>query len=109
VREFQGFKVSRFQGFKVEAGLAACLFCVVRPAFPIFAKGGRMWATCGRMWGTLSCLRLEAGALVLFGPLHILLEDVGGAEGPIGLAEELTSQQDYVGLSGGNDVLGLLG
>ena len=52
---------------------------------------------------------LEAGAFVLFRPGDLLLEDVGGAKRPVGFAEEFASQQDYVGLSGADDVLGLLG
>jgi hypothetical protein len=51
----------------------------------------------------------EAGAFVLFGPGDLLLEDVGGAQRPVGIAEQFASQQDEVGLPGGDDVLGLLG
>ena len=67
----------------------------------------------GRLGGLPLLLRpfsfLEAGAFVLFGPGDLLLEDVGGAKRPVGIAEEFASQQDYVGLSGGDDVLSLLG
>ena len=41
--------------------------------------------------------------------MRLLLEDVGGAQRPVGIAQEFASQQDEVGLSGGEDVLGLLG
>ena len=68
----------------------------------------------GRLGGLASFLLrpfcfLEAGALVLFGPDDLLLEDVGGTKWPVGFAEEFASQQDYVSLSGGDNVLGLLG
>src|ERR1700678_3679889 len=52
---------------------------------------------------------LEAGSFVLLGPCDLLLENRGGAKRPVGIAEELASQQDYIGLAGGNDMLGLLG
>jgi hypothetical protein len=68
----------------------------------------------GRLGGLTSFLQrpfcfLEAGALVLFGPSDLLLEHMSGSKRPVGFAEEFASQQDYVGLSGGDDVLGLLG
>ena len=35
------------------------------------------------------------------------MEDRGGVEGPVGVAEELTGEQDEVGLTGANDLVGL--
>ena len=52
---------------------------------------------------------LEAGTFVLSRPCDLLFEDIGGTQRPIGIAEEFASQQNNVGLSGRDDVLGLLG
>src|ERR1700678_3744569 len=54
------------------------------------------------------CELREAGALVLFRPCHLLLEDVGGTKRAIGIAEQLPSQQDNVRLPSADDVLSLL-
>ena len=61
---------------------------------------------------TQSCVThsfLEASAFVLSRPCDLLLENVGSTKRPVGIAEEFASQQDYVGLSGGDDVLSLHG
>ena len=49
------------------------------------------------------------GALVLDGPAGGVVEFVGGAEGPVGVAEELAGEEDDVGLAGADDLVGLGG
>lgn len=52
---------------------------------------------------------LEASAFVLFRPCDLLLEHMSGSKRPVGIAQEFASQQDYVSLPRGDDVLGLFG
>jgi hypothetical protein len=49
------------------------------------------------------------GAFVLDGPVAGLVEVGGGAEGPVGIAEEFAGERDYVGLAGADDLVGLGG
>ena len=49
------------------------------------------------------------GALVLDGPASGLVEVGGGAEGPVGFAEELAGEENDAGLSGADDLVGLGG
>ncbi len=49
------------------------------------------------------------GAGVLDGPGDLLMEFAGGAEGPVGVAEELAGEEDEVGLAGADDLVGLGG
>jgi hypothetical protein len=61
---------------------------------------------------TQSCVThsfLEASAFVLLGPCDLLLEHMSGSKRPVGIAQEFASQQDYVSLPGGDDVLCLFG
>ena len=48
-------------------------------------------------------------AFVLDGPAGGLVELVGGAEGPVGFTEEFAGEEDYVGLTGADDLVGLGG
>jgi hypothetical protein len=49
------------------------------------------------------------GALVLDGPAGGVVKGVGCAEGPVGFAEEFAGEEDDVGLSGADDLVGLGG
>jgi hypothetical protein len=58
----------------------------------------------------VAALHLAAGgALVLDGPAGGLVECVGGAEWPVGIAEEFAGEEDDVGLAGADDLVGLGG
>src|SRR5262249_40413993 len=72
-----------------------------------------MLASVGRTelasWGAIDPVAplLQLGALVLHGPFDVLPQGSGGNERPVGLSQELAGQEDQVGLTGANDLVGL--